>query len=247
MKKALFIMLLFSGTAFAQEDTTQQVQEEKFEYNVFNERIHWWQLEKNWKLSPLEIISAVPTFGLDLETKMTPQLSFQYGAAFIPSSFQFLTSNALEEDGFNSMNGYKLRFEARAYVLKKPNRYFSAELSFRHLIINDDFRIGMEGDNNWNFAYFINENRTVNRMSTQLNFKYGINKVCESGFVIDFYTGISLRRNAIIGMQPFEADGVLMPNWNPFSWELSPGHKFSYVTPVVGFKLGFNRPAKSNI
>lgn len=251
MKKTILLLLLFSGTAFAQEDTTQtatsnsiEETEEKFEYNVFKERIYWWQMEKNWKISPFEIMSAIPTFGVDLETRMTPKLSFQYGAAFVPSYFQFFVREG--ENGFNSMNGYKLRFESRAHLFKKPNRYFATELSFRHLIINDDVAFGQEGDGNGNFAFFTTENVTAHRLTTQLNLKLGINKVYENGFVVDFYGGFSLRRNNVVGRSLPTAEQTV-DAWNPFNWTLTRGHNFTYITPIIGLKFGFNRPAKKNL
>src|SRR5690606_35599642 len=97
-----------------------------------------------------------PTFGVDHEVKMNSRTSFQFGAAFIPSFMQFTVGD--QQDQFNWMNGYRLRYEARFFGFKRPAFYLSTEISMRHLIISDETAFGMEQDQFGNYAYFINQN-----------------------------------------------------------------------------------------
>jgi hypothetical protein len=245
MKKAILILFMCAGIVYAQDRTKNVVEEEKFEYNAFKEKVYFWQLEKNWKVTPLEVVSAVPTFGIDLETTMKERMSFQYGAAFIPSFFQPAVGD--NPNQFDRMNGYKLRFEGRIYPFKKETRYFSSELSFRHLIIRDEMAVGQEPDMNGNFAYFTTEDVRAHRFSTQLNLKMGIQKVYENRFVLDFYWGLSLRNNSVAGLNTLADDAEVQGDWNSMGWVIERGHVRNYAVPMVGIKLGFHTPAKKNL
>lgn len=194
--------------------------------------------EKRIKFSPLEIFNSVPTIGADLDVSYKDGIRFQAGFGLVPSFLQPSTGRLIEER-FNWMGGYKLRGESKFFVLKKPNRYFSLELSMRHLIIRDEIAIGMEGDGNGNFAYFQDELMTFNRFNTQIAFKYGFEKTWESGFLIDFYAGLAIRQNYVISGSKIPEGGVPQGNWNVMGWDLRDGYKFNYPTPILGFRLGY--------
>lgn len=202
-------------------------------------------MEKNWKLTPFDIFSAIPTFGVDHEVKMTPFHSFQFGAAFIPSFLQFLVGD--QEERFNWMNGYRLRFESRFWGFKKPHVYVSTELSFRHLVINEKTAFGMEGDGMGNFAYFINQDMLYHRFSTHINLKIGWQFVLGKSMVMDIYTGLSLRRNNVFSNSEGVPGGVAQNWWNILDWELRDGHSFGYATPIVNFRMGWHIPAKGDL
>lgn len=242
MKHILIIFVLSSCAVFAQEDFSSSEKNDSLEYNVFEETVPFWRMEKNWKLTPFDVFNFIPTLGVDLETKMTPNLSFQYGAAFIPS-FLTVMSGPTEEQ-FNQMNGYRIRFESRWWGFKRPKIYVSSELAFRHLIIKDETAFGMEGDGNGNFAYFINQEMLYHRFSTHFNFKMGYQKVFSNSMVLDLFWGMSFRRNNVLtGSTPPEG-GEAQIWWNPLEWRLENRHKFGYATPIVGFRIGWNVPAK---
>jgi len=247
-KTTILILGLIASTAFGQEVNEEAANEavigtelDSVTYNVFKEDVPLWQMEKHFKFSPFDVLSAIPTFGVDLETTMKRGMSFQYGAAFIPSVFQPTVREG--QDGFNWMNGYKLRFESRFYTFKKPNRYIGTEFSFRHLIISDDASIGMEGDGFGNFAYFTSEKKIFNRFSFQANTKFGIQKSWNR-FVCDFYGGLSLRYNKTATSKVETGE---LQDFSPLGWDLTGGRGFFYATPIIGLKLGFRVPPKKNL
>jgi hypothetical protein len=231
-----------SCASFAQEDFSSSDTTKEEHYNTFKERVYFWQMEKNLKVSPFDIFSAVPSLGADLEVKMSEGVSFQYGAAYIPSFFQFTVGQ--EDDQFQWMNGYKLRFESRFWGFRRPNMYVSTEMSIRHLIISDDISFGMEGDGMGNFAYFIKENITFHRFSTHFNVKLGFQKVLPSNFVIDWYAGLSFRRNNVLSQGTSVEGGVQQFTWNRLEWTLRNKHKFGYALPITGFRIGYHFPSK---
>jgi hypothetical protein len=236
---------IFSGDGYsgAQKDAPQDTSE--FTYNAFQEKIYFWQMEKNWKLSPFDLLNSVPSLGIDLETTMKPGLSFQYGAAFIPSFLQFAVGS--QEDQFNWMNGYRLRFESRWYGFRRPNLYMSGEMAFRHLVINERTPFGMEGDGSGNFAYFINEDMLYHRFSTHFNYKIGVQKVFDNQFVMDLFMGFSLRRNNVLSGSQGPEGGEAQGDWNRMSWTLENGHKFGFAMPIIGLRLGWHKDAKPNL
>jgi len=233
-----------SCASFAQEDFSSS--EDSLEYNVFKETVPLWRMEKNLKFSPFDVFSAVSAIGADFETKMKPGLHFQYGAAFVPSFMQFLVGGS--EEQFNWMNGYKVRFESRYFVFNREELYMSGEVAFRHLFISDDIRVGMEGDDQGNnFAYFINEEALIHRFNTHFNVKLGFQKVLGESMVIDLFAGLSFRRTNVLTNTEFPEGGIPQVTWNRFEWDLSDGYKFGYATPIVGLRLGYHWPAKSDI
>lgn len=245
MKRLLLILLSSSCVALAQEDDSFQALE-KVNYNAFQEHVPFWRMERNLKLSPFDIVSAIPTLGADLEVFMKRELSFQFGAAYVPSFMQFMVGS--NENQFDWMHGYRLRFENRYFGLRRENVYVSAEVSLRHLIISDEVRYGMEGDEWGNFAYFLNESTTFHRFSTQFNFKIGVQKKLGKKGIIDLYTGLSLRRNNVlsnVGQAP--EGGVLLNDWNLFEWTLQNKHKFGYALPILGFRMGWHWPCKKGM
>lgn len=238
MKKLAIIMILFScAPVVAQEG------------GVPNDSLDVpWSFHgtpKILKFSPLEIFSAVPTFGADLEVKMTDNISLQGGAGAILPMFQPMSGQGT--NNFDKMGGYKLRVESRFYIFKKPTRYFSSELSFRHLIIRDEIGVGMEPTTNvdewgWeteNYAYFINTPMVFHRFNTYVTFKYGIQKSWSNGFVLDMYTGLSIRNTTVRSWSDIPEGGTIPWTWNTPEWTLEDGFRRAYVTPIIGIKLGF--------
>lgn len=244
MKNLLLIFLLSSCAVYAQEDFSSP-KKDSTSYNTFKEHVPFWRMEKNWKFTPFDVFSVVPTLGVDLETRMSPGVSFQYGLAGIPTFMQFTTIN--QGNRFNWMNGYRLRFESRFWGFKNPNLYVSTELSVRHLIISDETAFGMEGDGFGGFAFHVIQDMIYHRFSTHLNFKVGWQKIFNERMVLDMYIGLSFRRNNVISNTPTPAGGEIDDWFNPLEWTLEDGHKFGYALPIVGFRLGLHRPAKSNI
>jgi hypothetical protein len=244
LKKFLLILFLSPCALVAQGDILSS--KDSLSYNVFKETVPFWRMEKNLKFSPFDIFSAVSTIGADLETVMKPGLSFQYGAAFIPSFLQFTVGNSFQQ--FNWMNGYRLRFESRFSGFKNESFYVSTEFSFRHLIIGDELSVGMEGDGEGNFAYFMNDNITVNRFSSHFNVKFGFQLLSKANVVVDWFGGMSFRFNNVIASQAtIPEGGVIVPNWNRFDWELTDGHNFGYAMPIIGMRVGIHWPAKPDI
>lgn len=228
---------------FAQEDVALS-ESDSLEYNAFQERVYFWQMEKNWKFSPFDVFNIVPSLGVDLETVMKPGLSFQYGLAYVPSFLQFAVGN--NQDQFNWMHGYHLRFESRFSGFPREAFYVSTEISMRHLFIEKDQTYGMEPDEFGNFAYFIVHPTLFHRFSTHVNLKFGFQKVYDK-LVVDFYSGLSFRRNNVVTNTPPPGEGVENGFWNQFDWRLSDGHRFGYMTPIVGVRIGIHQPARPNL
>lgn len=265
MKIVAGIILLSSCATYAQEDffsldsygtqvekpitapIENQDQEDSTSYNAFKEHVPYWRMEKNFKLTPFDAFSAVPTLGIDLETKMSSLVSFQYGVGIIPSFLQVQVGT--DQGQYNWMNGYRVRFESRFLGFKNPDFYTSSEISFRHLIINSETSIGMEGDGSGNFAYFILQDMLYHRFSTHLNLKVGWQKVLSSRMVVDFYLGFSLRRNNVASNTSIPEGGVVQGQgwWNLLQWRLEDGHDYGYAIPIAGFRIGWNIPAKADL
>ncbi len=204
--------------------------------------------EKNIKFSPFEVLSIIPTFGADLEVNMDRKISLQGGVAVVLPAFQYLAGS--ENGLFDKMGGYRLRAESRFFVFKKPGRYIATEFSFRHLIINDEIGIGMEPSNQidqWgnvqqNFAYFINTDMTFHRFTKTFNFKYGIQRTYQNRFVLDFYTGFSIRNNSTRTWSDIPEGGTLTDRNNGLGLRLGDRISSGYITPIIGLKLGFGLP-----
>ncbi len=237
MKNFAIMILLFScAFSNAQGDNDSTVTKDSWSFKT---------AEKRLKFSPLEVFSIIPTFGADLEVKMTDEIRLQTGAAYIIPGFQYIAGSS---DGvFDKMGGYKLRAESRFHVFRKPNRYFSTELSFRHLIIRDEVGIGMEpstqadewGWEETNYAYFINTDMLFHRFNTRIEFKYGFEKTWENGFCFDMYTGISIRRTNVQSNSKIPEGGTNPGAWNEMQWTLEDNFTRGYATPIIGFKMGF--------
>ena len=199
---------------------------------------------KNIKFSPLDLFSTIPTLGADMEVSFTHNIRFQAGVGAVIPGFQFMSSS----DGpYDRMGGYRLRAESRFYVFKKPTRYFATELSFRHLLIRDEIGIGMEpstSNDEWgipqqNFAYFVNTDMLFHRFNTNFNVKYGLQKVYPNGFVIDLYTGLSMRKVYTRTWTDIPEGGTIPRINNGFPWTLGDKLTRTYMTPIIGIKLGF--------
>lgn len=245
MKRLLLILLSSSCVALAQEDDSFKALD-TVNYNAFQEHVPFWRMERNLKFSPFDVFSAVPTLGADLEVFMKKGLSFQFGAAYVPSFMQFAVGD--DENQFNWMHGYRLRFENRYFGLRRKDVYLSSEVSLRHLIIADEIRYGMEGDDWGNFAYFINHNTIFHRFSSQFNFKVGLQKQIGDKAIIDMYAGFSLRRNNVLAnVKQAPEGGVAFNNWNRFEWTLENKHKFGYAMPIVGLRIGWHWPCKKGM
>ena len=153
----------------------------------------WANATKYVKFSPFDVFSVVPTFGIDYEIRMKNGTGLQAGIAGIPPTLQILAGEAF--NGYDKMGGYKLRFEGRAYMPVKTNRYISGGISFRHLIIRDIVAVGMEeviGEfGEPTFAYFMNVPMVFNRFNTHFEFKYGFQKVIQNSVLLEMYMGLS--------------------------------------------------------
>jgi hypothetical protein len=199
-----------------------------------------WSLkatDKIVKLSPFDYISVIPTFGADVEVKMPQSTSLQFGAAVIPSFLQYLSSEAFND--YDRMGGYRLRTEGRLYMPVKTERYLAFGLTFRHLIIRDDFAVGMEGVTNEfgmeEFAYFKNVPMVFHRFNTFVDTKIGVQRENEN-FAIDFYAGLSIRYIKVRSNSEVPA-GSGMPERRGV-WTLRDGHSLTYPTPIIGLKIG---------
>lgn len=235
--------MMSSCVSFAQEDFSSP--KDSLSYNTFKETVPFWRMEKIWKFSPFDVFSAVSSLGMDLETVVKPGLSFQYGAAFIPSFLQFSVGN--QQNQFNWMNGYKVRFESRFTAFRKEGLYLSGELAFRHLIISDLSPIGMEGDGFGNFAFFINHEMVYHRFSSHLNFKIGLQRILTNRMCIDLFAGMSFRVNNVYTNSEKPIGGSQQFNWNRYQWNLTNHHFFGYAMPIVGLRIGIHSPAKADI
>lgn len=197
--------------------------------------------DKYWKFSPLDIFSAVPTFGTDVEVKVNETFAFQAGLGIVPTFFQFMANDEL--GGYDRMGGYKVRGEGRVYMPVKTNRYLAIGLSVRHIIIRDDVAIGMEPfTNQWGgteFAYFQETQMLFNRVNTNLDLKFGFQKIKPGGLVLDFYTGLSVRAVQVRSNSEIPAGGDFPDNRGV--WTLTNNHNLTYPTPIIGFKIGFTQ------
>ncbi|MFT5819939.1 MAG: hypothetical protein ACI8ZM_001164 [Crocinitomix sp.] len=201
--------------------------------------------QKYWKFSPLDIYSVVPTIGTDVEVKVSERFAFQVGLGVAPTFFQFMTNDDL--GGYDRMGGYKVRVEGRIYMPVKTNRYLALGLSVRHLIIRDEVAIGMEPfTTQWggtDFAYFQDTEMLFNRINTNLDLKYGFQKVKPGGLVLDFYAGLSIRSIQVRSNSEIP-DGGDFPLRGGGIWTLTKNHSLNYPTPIVGFKIGFAQKRK---
>ncbi|UKN00719.1 hypothetical protein K6119_13360 [Paracrocinitomix mangrovi] len=248
MKYVTTILLILSScVVMAQEDSFSSQKDSVIEYNVFKEHVPYWRLEKAWKFSPFDLFSVVPTVSVDHEVKMTPELSFQFGVGVIPSFMQFSVGN--DWGRFKSMNGYRVRFESRFWGFKNPHLYMASELSMRHLIIANEVTYGMEPDDFGNFAYFVTQDELFNRFTTQFNLKIGMQRLAGDKVLVDFYGGISFRRNNVDRISdPPELGTSQNLFWgNMLNWQLSDGFRSGFVTPVIGLKIGWLKPARADI
>jgi hypothetical protein len=241
MKTISSIILMLSCALISAQDNTPGADSIKTPWTFAT-------AEKNLKFTPMEVLSIIPTFGADLEVNLDNKISLQAGVAAVIPTFQHLagTENGL----FNKMGGYRLRAESRFFVFKKTGHYLATEISFRHLIINDEIGIGMEpstqvdqwGNVQQNFAYFINTDMIFHRFTKAVNFKYGIQKKFQNGFVLDFYTGVSIRNNNTRTWSDIPEGGTLQVTNAGMGWRLGDRISNGYITPMVGLKLGFGLP-----
>lgn len=231
MKKLSLLFTLFIGLAATGQATNDSVRIEEP-----------WTLqnaEKIMKFSPLDAFSAIPTFGADLEVKTKNSTSIQFGAAVIPSFFQYLANDNFSD--FDRMGGYRLRSEGRIYMPVKTERYFAFGFSFRHLFLSGTVPFGMEGvDGEWGqreYAYFVNAPMRFHRFNFNTDFKFGVQKKTKNNLVFDFYTGLSIRNVRVRTWSDVPEGGEFTETGG--IWTLRDGHRFVYPTPIVGFKLGF--------
>lgn len=238
----ILLIVLFNSVLFAQngpEDSTSVEVDP-------NAPIKNWTFKsapKVIKFSPLDIFSVIPTFGIDVETRLpTGKNSLQVGLGLIPNAFQLISGENLS--GYDWMGGYKVRTEGRLYMPEKQTRYIGVGLSMRHLVIKDEFAVGMEPfEGNFgqtNFAYFVNTPMTFNRFTIDLSVKYGAQYTTRSNLVVDVYFGLQLRSLRVHSNSAIPSGGEI-PQQQRGMWELRDNKKLSYPLPIVGIKLGFNR------
>lgn len=236
--KPLLIILMFSSCALlsAQELTPSK-----------DSTLAEWSFktaEKKIKFSPLDVISVIPTLGADIEVTKRKDLGLQAGVGIILPGIQFFDN--LSNNSFNRMNGYKLRFESRFYSFRKPTQYFGVELCFRHLIIDQTVGIGMEpstqinqfGEQQQSYAYFIDTDMIFHRFNTYLNAKFGFQKITKGGALIDLYAGLSLRKIITRTWSEIPEGGAIPANNSTIFMNLGDKISRSYITPIVGLKIG---------
>ncbi|MCG8576147.1 MAG: hypothetical protein MI810_14755 [Flavobacteriales bacterium] len=107
------------------------------------------------KLSPLDIVSAPPIIGADVEFQKGGQrMSYQLGAGILPN-YYFQTGVAFGPNVttiggtgkvFDRMIGGMVRGEARGYLKENKVSYFSGGLSLDYRYIQNEMTIGMEPD-----------------------------------------------------------------------------------------------------
>lgn len=224
----LFVCCFFGTFAQVSSDSTKNA--EPWTYQKAN---------KVYKFSPLDVFSVIPTFGMDLELELKKSFAVQGGVGIIPSFMQYLANENFND--FDRMGGYKLRAEGRMYMPVRTNRYLAFGVSFRHLIIRDEVPIGMEGtENEWgqqDFAYFINTPMLFNRFNTNYELKLGFQRVFGGNIAFDFYTGLSIRTINVQSSSEIPEGGSIPEQRG--MWRLEDNYKFTYPTPIIGFKFGF--------
>ena len=127
----LFAIVIIASNSYSQTDSLK-TSSEPVEWNFRDSK-------KIIKVSPGNIFSQIAMFGADLEFTYKNDISFQVGAAIVPSFFQIQVGDLLND--FDRLSGYNLRGESRFYILKRPNHYLAAGFNFRHLIIKDNFAV----------------------------------------------------------------------------------------------------------
>ncbi len=245
MKSLLILGALFSCAVFAQEDTAPSdgYQSTIEDFSAKKENTWTWKsATKVIKMNPFELMSAVPTIAADFELKLPGGfVSLQTGMGLTPDYLQPMSGST--DAQFSQMNGYNLRLEPRFFLFTGKHHYLSAEIYFRHLIIKDEIPVGMEGTTDeWGtptYAYFINTDMLFHRFNSRLNLKYGVQHIFKNGFVLETYTGLSLRKTVVLSNSDFPDGGEPQGGRNGFEWNLVDGHTNQYFTPVFGVKLGF--------
>ena len=229
---SILFALFFITTVNGQTNTDSTKSVEKWSFS---------KAPKIIKFSPLDIFSVVPTLGLDMEVGIRKGLSFQVGTGVVLPYLQFITRSNFND--YSRMGGYLLRGEGRVYMPVKTNRYVAIGLSFRHLRIKGDVPIGMEGFVNTNgqqdFAYFINTPMIFHRFNTKIDAKLGFQKSFVNGLVFDFYLGLSIRTTAVQSFTKIPEGGQIPDQGGV--WNLRDNLHNNYLTPILGFKLGFNK------
>lgn len=200
--------------------------------------------DKIIKFSPLDVFSYNPNLGADLEVRMTKNYALQGGLSIYPDFLQFMSSSS----SYDKMFGYRSRFEGRVYRSGHSTGYFAAGISFKHLLIRDEFSFGMERfqdmNGNLNYAYFQTKDMWMHRFSTFMDFKMGFQKQSrKSAVVFDWYFGLSIRTNSVKTWSSGIEGGDMMEEMG--IWNLQDGHKITYPTPIFGFKIGV--PALRNM
>lgn len=255
MKQLLLIALLSScALTMAQEDGYSSVAREnadkKSSADKIEEPTDEWSFKsapKVIKINPLEIVNVVPTLAADFEMGMRGQfISLQAGLGVVPGYLQPIVGT--QDRQFDRMGGYVLRFEPRFHIFPGKHHYLSTEFYFRQLQIKDQMAVGMEPDNNefQSYAYYMYSDMVFQRFSTRMTFKYGFEHVFKNHFALEFYTGLSFRKNSVTSKSRIPDGGELdaTRNWNMLEWNLENGYSKMYAIPVVGLKLGFGTKRK---
>ena len=240
MKFTAFIFLLSFGLSAAAQET-------KPKYDFL-------ESEKIIKLDMFSLFNMTPTLGVEVESIVNEQVSLQFGLGIIPSFFQPLVGNDLNTEfniafnnnnanGFDALRGYRLSAQSRFYVFRKPTRYISTSVSFRHIIVRDrDVRVGMEpfeGSNGLTeFAYFKSADMRFHQFRTALDLKYGFQRNMGDHFVLDFSAGLRLGTTNVQSRSDIPENGTLTPNWNN-RMILVDNYRSSRVTPILGLKIGY--------
>ena len=233
MKNLLtLIAILMSVLSFSQNDSLDRANSAKsYDFSSSSKII---------KVSPLEIFSRIPTFSVDLETRIDEDVSLQFGFGVIPSFAQILVGQ--NSNKFDRLRGYNLRGESRFFILKKANRYISAGFSLRHIVIRDVVPVGMEpfvdSPQQQDFAYFVNTPMKFHRFNTEFSTKFGIQKTFSKNFVADFFIGIRLIKINVQSFSKVPDGGIVAPNWNN-NFTLTDNFRDSKIRMTAGFKVGY--------
>jgi hypothetical protein len=237
MRYLLSTLLVFCFCAVNAQESDSLIKEEVIPWTLKG-------AQKYWKFSPLDVFSAVPTFGTDVEVEMSDNFSLQVGVGVIPTFFQFMANEDI--GGYNRMGGYKLRSEGRFYMPVRTNRYLAVGLTVRHIVIQDEILIGMEpSPGQWGqteFAYFQETPMVFHRLNTNLDLKFGFQNVRPGGLLLDFYAGLSIRSVRVRSNSDIPAGGDFPMNRGV--WTLSDNHNLTYPTPIVGVKIGFAQKSR---
>tara|TARA_Y100000385_G_scaffold282283_2_gene336472 strand:- start:576 stop:839 length:264 start_codon:yes stop_codon:yes gene_type:complete len=84
-----------------------------------------------------------------------------------------------------------------------------------------------------------------NRINTNLDVKFGFQKIKRGGLVLYFYTGLSIRTVQVRTNSELPVGGDFTDQGGV--WTLRDNYNLTYPTPILGLKIGFTRQLIYNI